>query len=260
MPTTIAHAVALLNQAAPLHLAEDWDNVGLLLGDPGERLRGILVCLTLTADVAEEAIARGDNLIVTHHPLPFRPLDRITTETHTGTLLWKLARAGVAIYSAHTAFDSASNGANDHLASALGLTDVAVLDPAATSSAGGTGRIGCAAATLGELAERARVSLRATSVRATESAARPAGRVAVACGSGGSLLEMALAVGCDTLVTGEASFHDCLKAQSAGVAVLLIGHFASERSSLDGLAERLAAEIGVPVTASQIERDPLQPV
>ena len=99
-----------LNEIAPLELAESWDNVGLLAGDPAMRIKTLMTCLSLTSSVLEEAIRRGVKLIVVHHPIPFKPIDRITTQTTTGKILWDAIGHGIAIYSAHTAWDNAPTG------------------------------------------------------------------------------------------------------------------------------------------------------
>ena len=119
--TTIQDISKFLDEFAPLALAEEWDNVGLLLGDPAARADRIITCLTLTEDVADEAISAGANLIVSHHPILFRKIQRITTHNVEGRVLLKLAAAGVAVYSPHTSYDSASGGINRQLAESLGL-------------------------------------------------------------------------------------------------------------------------------------------
>ncbi len=107
---TIAAIAAFLEDIAPLRLAEEWDNVGLLVGDPARPVERVMTCLTVTPQSAAEAIEAGADLIVTHHPLPFAPTKRITTDTTSGRLLLDLIAAQVAVYSPHTAFDSAAAG------------------------------------------------------------------------------------------------------------------------------------------------------
>ena len=108
----------------PRHLAADWDNVGLLLGERGTAVERIMTCLTVTPDSAAEAVEDGAQLIVTHHPILFRAVQRLTDATPEGRMLLALARAGVAVYSPHTAFDNARDGINDLLAGRTGLRDV----------------------------------------------------------------------------------------------------------------------------------------
>ena len=103
--TKIQQVCEYLDQFAPTRLAEEWDNVGLLTGDRAAECQKIMTCLTVTPDSAAEAIEQGASLIVSHHPLPFRPLKRLTTDSTPSRLVWELARANVAIYSPHTGFD-----------------------------------------------------------------------------------------------------------------------------------------------------------
>lgn len=122
--TTVAEITDHLKELAPLELAADWDNVGLLLGDPTATARRVMTCLTVTPDSAAEAVESGVQLIVTHHPILFRAVKRLTAATPEGRMLLSLIGHGVAVYSPHTAFDNAPGGINDILARRLGLTDV----------------------------------------------------------------------------------------------------------------------------------------
>jgi dinuclear metal center YbgI/SA1388 family protein len=122
--TTVGTAIDFLEQIAPLNLAAEWDNVGLLLGDRNADLRRVMTCLTVTPESAAEAIEEQVGLIVTHHPILFRPAQRMTDATAEGRRLLALARAGVAVYSPHTALDNAPGGINDTIAQRFGLIDV----------------------------------------------------------------------------------------------------------------------------------------
>jgi dinuclear metal center YbgI/SA1388 family protein len=113
-----------LQTFAPLALAETWDNVGLLLGDPDQPAAKVLTCLTVTPAVVAEAVEQRVGLIVSHHPILFKSTQRITTETPEGRMLWDLSRAGVAVYSPHTAYDNCRGGINDQLAESIGLQDI----------------------------------------------------------------------------------------------------------------------------------------
>jgi dinuclear metal center YbgI/SA1388 family protein len=260
MPT-VGEVAQVLEQLAPLALAEEWDNVGLLIGDakwPAER---VMTCLTVTPETVAEAVERRAQLIVSHHPLPFRPVQSITSATTVGRLLLELIRNSIAVYSPHTAFDSASAGINQHLAIGLGLHEIRPLTPSAGDPEVGVGRCGLVGEplTLGELAQRTKQFLGSETARLVGGADASVTRVAIACGSGGSLLDAAVAAECDALVTGEMSFHSCLEAEARGVLVVLAGHFASERFALLSLADYLTDQLaGVEVWASRSERDPLR--
>ncbi|MEM8946674.1 MAG: Nif3-like dinuclear metal center hexameric protein [Planctomycetota bacterium] len=264
MPT-IGDVANVLEQFAPTALAEDWDNVGLLVGDPTWPVRRVTTCLTVTPQSVAEAVREKADLVVAHHPLPFQPLKSITTATTPGRLLLDLISAKIGVYSPHTAFDSAPTGINQHLAIGLGLQQIEPLVPTtgtveADIGAGRTGTVG-GESTLLELVGRVKNFLGIDAVRVVGANDQPIGRVAIACGSGGSFLPHAVDRGCDCLVTGETSFHTCLEAEALGVGLILPGHFASERFALLSLAEYLQEQIpGIDVWASRDEQDPLRTV
>ena len=301
----------ILADIAPLALAESWDNVGLLVGDRQRSIRVVMVCLTVTPQVVEEAIAKRVELIVTHHPLPFRPLTKITSDTTVGKMLLALIAHGIAVYSAHTAYDSARAGINQLWAEGLGLSGIAPLvlaDPTRLHPTGGqnpagintpvacqapadpigAGRYGRLPEPLDpeSLAQKVASICRCRSWKLAGgklaggnlaggsptgsanppgSANAPISKVAIACGSGGSFLSAAKGRGCQALVTGEASFHDCLEAEASGLALILVGHYASERFGIERLAGRLATEFRridgeLEVFSSDADVDPLRTV
>ena len=260
MPT-IEEICRFLNELAPLDLAEDWDNVGLLVGDPAGSGQRIMTCLTITPDSADEAVAEGADLIVTHHPLPFRPLKRLTTDQVPSRLLWQLVGAGVAIYSPHTAFDSAAAGINQRLAEGLELSDIQPLEPIENDPDNlGSGRVGRLpeATPLTELAQRLKAFLAIDGLHLVGKPNQTAQKVAVGCGSAGQFISAARRVGCDLLVTGETTFHTCLEAEATNIGLLLPGHYASERFAVERLAEEMAEEFTeLTIWASCKEADPL---
>src|SRR3954470_2892673 len=113
---TVAAVAAFLENFAPNRLAAEWDNVGLLVGEAQHKVERVMTCLTVTPSSVAEALSEKADLIVTHHPLPFEPLRRITSDTPQGRLLLDLIKAQIALYSPHTAFDSARSGINQRLA------------------------------------------------------------------------------------------------------------------------------------------------
>jgi dinuclear metal center YbgI/SA1388 family protein len=127
MAAKCAEIIAVVEALAPPELAAEWDNVGLMLGNPETEVRRVLVCLDIDLTVVEEAIARGANLIVSHHPLFFRPLKKIRFDESRGALIHKLIKEDIMVYSAHTNLDSADLGVSYHLAAKLELEDIKVL-------------------------------------------------------------------------------------------------------------------------------------
>lgn len=259
--TPLRSLVDFLEAYAPVQLAEEWDNVGLLAGDINMSCRRVMTCLTITPDTAQEAIDNRADLIVTHHPLPFRPLKKITTETTSGRLLWNLAAERIAIYSAHTAFDSAMCGINARLAQELELQNSGPLLPRSSTDVDlGAGRVGDIhpAVTIEAIAGRLSPILGLSILSAVGPRDRGISRVGIACGSGGSLLPAAISADCHLFITGEMTFHHCLEAESHGMCVLLTGHYASERFAMENLAMVISASFaGIEVWASRSERDPI---
>jgi dinuclear metal center YbgI/SA1388 family protein len=263
----LADIVASLERIAPLRLAADWDVVGLLVGSRRENIGRVMTCLTLTAAVAREAVQDGVDMIVSHHPLPFRPVGRITDDSATGRVLLDLLGSGIAVWSSHTAWDSAAGGINDQLAELMLLDHVMPLEPDTVEPTMGVGRAGAAPAgsTVADLARNLMKSLAAAdasvSIAGCQIAGdttRLAGRVGIICGSGGEMVAAARGAGCTTVVTGEIKLHDALAATAAEVSVIAVGHHASERFSMGVLARRLAESVpGLTCFASRADVDPL---
>lgn len=363
MPT-VGAICAYLDRFAPPELAADWDNVGLLFGNAAAEVQRVLTCLTVTTEVVAEAVESGVQLIVAHHPVLFRGAKRLSTTSPDGRLLWPLARAGVSVYSPHTAFDNTRDGINELIARKLGLIDVKPLrargapqfkivvfvpdadlgkvsdamfeagagvigqysqcsyrlagtgtffgsdaanptvgqkgrreevsewrlevvcpgakldtvlrqmrrahsyeEPAfdvyplkETAGGGGEGRVGTLGSpvTLAELAFVVKRELRAGAVQIVGDPEQAIKRVALACGAAGEFLGDSARAGADAFLTGEMRFHDYLSARDRGIALILPGHYATERPGVEELATRLAAEWpALHVWASRREHDPV---
>jgi dinuclear metal center YbgI/SA1388 family protein len=257
----LAQVIAALERIAPLRLAATWDAVGLLVSPARADITRVMTCLTLTPEVAAEAARERIDLVVTHHPLPFRPVGRITTDTGPGRTLLTLLQAGCGVWSSHTAWDSAAGGINDQLAELLAITHVAPIEPDAELPLTGFGRMGATAAgcTLGDLARRAAAGLGVPAVQLVGDPAAFAGRVGIVCGSGGDALETVQRGGCTTLFTGELKLHQALEARAAGLAVVAVGHHASEHFSMRVLARRLTEGVpGLACVGSGADTDPLR--
>jgi putative NIF3 family GTP cyclohydrolase 1 type 2 len=128
MPS-VAEIASALDRFAPIQTAAEWDNVGLLLGDRSSPVERAMTCLTITPDVVEEAVREGVHLIISHHPILFRGAKQLTADRGDGQLVLPLARAGVAVYSPHTAFDNCPGGINDILCRRLGISNAVPLRP-----------------------------------------------------------------------------------------------------------------------------------
>ena len=137
--TKVSDIAAAIEDFAPLHLQEDYDNAGLQIGDPGMEVSGVLLCLDVTEEALDEALRRSCNMVVSHHPLIFRGLKQLTGRTDTERIAIRALRDNVAIYSAHTNLDSAWDGVSHEMAHMLGLTDICVLEPRDASRREGLG-------------------------------------------------------------------------------------------------------------------------
>ena len=264
MPILIRKFVSFLQKFAPLELAEEWDNVGLLVGDEDATIDRVMTCLTLTPDVAQEAIEHQVGLVVSHHPIMFRPVKTLTSRTTEGQMLLDLIGHQVAVYSPHTAFDSALLGINQSLAEQFGLLSIKPIreiDDPKLPNGSGSGRYGKLkrATTLEKFLDRVRKVLNVTNLQYVGELDSRIATVGVACGSAAEYLRDAHRLGCDLLVTGEGRFHACLESRALGIPMILAGHFATERPAVESLAEIIAQQFPELETwASEVETDPLE--
>ncbi|QDV15670.1 Putative GTP cyclohydrolase 1 type 2 [Gimesia panareensis] len=262
--TCVADIQDFLINLAPPELAESWDNVGLLTGDPTFQVEKILTCLTLTPDVAAEAIAAGASLIVSHHPILFRPVQQITAASAEGKMLLDLIQARISVYSPHTCYDSAERGINWQLASLLGLENVGILRPQTVSAESapeqGAGRFGDLPAefSLAQLNQLIKQALKIENLQFVGDPAMRVRRLGIACGAAAEFLKDADRHECQALLTGEARFHACLEARSREMALILPGHYATERPAMEQMAELLQQQFSeLKIWASEVESDPV---
>lgn len=257
----VSEVCDFLDKLAPIELAEDWDNVGLLVGRRSATVEKILTCLTLTPDVAQEAVDQKVQLIVPHHPVLFRGTKTITDDTSDGRMLLDLIENGVAVYSAHTRFDSALQGVNQQLAELFGLTGVSPIRASELLPGTGSGRAGKLASpcSLADFLGVVRQASKADYLEYCGELDAKVDHIGVACGSAAEFLDDAIDAGCDTFITGEARFHSALEARSRGINLILLGHYSSERPAMEWLAEELGKFFTtVRVSSSDSECDPLR--
>ena len=271
--------IAVLEQAYPPVLAENWDTgIGLTCGDRTAPVSRLLLAVDVDDAVVAQAESIGAELVITHHPLLFRPVQSVAADTTKGSLVHRLIRGGIAHFCAHTNADKAIGGVNDALAAAVGLTDLRPLVPdrvgllpAGHPQAGrtGTGRIGMLLHPV-ELAEFARQV--ATSLPATVSGVRAGGppdrrirTVAVCGGAGDSELAAAAASGVDAYLTSDLRHHVVAEhlAREGAPAVVEVAHWAGEWPWLHLVDEVITAAMGparatgtLTTTVSQLRTDP----
>ena len=264
MPVALREVLAALDARYDPALAESWDAVGLVCGDPDEQVRRVLFAVDPTSDVVDEVIETGADLLVTHHPLLLTPVHGVPADDPKGRLVHRLIRAGAALFVAHTNADrAADHGVNDALAAVLGLTGTVPLEPVDGDPRAGLGRVGDLPSplTLREFADLAAAALPTTvgGVRVAGDPERAVRRVAVCGGSGGSLADAALAAGADVFLTSDLKHHPVSDwQQSSSLCVSDVAHFATEWPWLPVAADLLVRDLDarVEVSVSRRRTDP----
>lgn len=228
MAVKCGHILEWMEDWAPLALAEDWDNPGLLVGDREAEILTVLVALDVTSDVVAEAMAQNADLIITHHPMIFGSISRVTADTALGRNILTLAKYGISAYGAHTNLDRARDGTNDTLARLCGLYEVQHIG--AEKECMGMGRMGYLpqSITLKDLSEALKEKLGLASITYVGDPERLVQKVAVCTGAGASLLPDAAAAKADVLLTGDLKFHDAQAALDLGLSVIDATHYGTE--------------------------------
>jgi dinuclear metal center YbgI/SA1388 family protein len=262
MQATVADIIELMERIVPPELAEDWDNVGLQVGSVSWPVRKLWVALDPSPDVVAAAGRAGVDMLITHHPLMLAPLRNIDFSKPPGSSIDQSARHRLALYAAHTNFDSVKEGLNDILADRIGLLKIRPLAPGPDGSPG-IGRIGNLEdpIELKSLATTIKKRLSLAQVKISGEASLVVNTAAVCTGSGSSLLKDFFNSKAGVYISGDMRYHDAKDIQAAGRGLIDIGHFASEHIMVEALAGRLAAEINqtefeVDVIPYTEEKDP----
>ena len=265
MPPTVQDILNILETIAPASLAEQWDNVGLMIGNPSDRVRSILIGLDPTIPLLDEAVASGSNLLITHHPIIFHPLKSVRLEQPGGKFINNAICNSINVVSCHTNLDSANPGLNDLLAGKLGLIDTEPLDDEEIGGPNeGLGRIGNVKPCSPEdFIERLKNACQPSWI--LEAGPRPdeISRIAVCGGSCSDLAETAMAKGAQVFVTAEVKHSVARWAEATGLWLLDAGHFATENPAMGELAGQLKREmqnrgIGIEIKVTKNQNSPLK--
>lgn len=226
--------LAVLNRVADVSYACDWDNVGLLAGRMDKEVHRVTVALDADERAIEEAIQSSSELLLTHHPLLFSPVKRITDESLTGRRLLRLLRRDMCLISMHTNFDIAPGGMADLAADRLGLMNRVPLEITGEGLEGpyGLGIVGTSAGgcvTLEKLCIQVKEAFGLASVQLyAPETVREVTRVAVCPGSGKDAIAQALAAQAQVLITGDITYHYGMDAIAEGLAIIDAGHYGLE--------------------------------
>ena len=253
--TTVSDILNFVETLAPRSMKMDWDNVGLLCGSRSTPVTKVLVALDPFEHVCKEAADWGAEVIVTHHPLIFRPLPNITDETTIGRGIRTLIKHDISAINAHTNLDQAPGGVNDVLAKALGLNNIQVINPCGETDGQPWGLL-----RMGEVEEQnlsdflstVKAKLRCEGLRYVDGG-KPVRKVAVGGGACADGYMEALDAGCDTFVTSDIKYNQFRDAHDFGLNLIDAGHFHTENPVVAVLAEKIAAafpEIEVKISES----------
>ena len=284
MKAAVSDIIDLMDHIAPPSLAEEWDNAGLQVGDRRWTVRRVGVALDAGLEVVTAACQMKVDLLITHHPLIFKPLTAIDYQTPLGTIVKKAVQHRLSIFSAHTNLDKTKGGLNDILARRIGLLDCTVLAEAENPEHGGLtgeaeavhkeksespgyhvglGRVGTLPKTmmLKDFALGVKQQLNLDTIKVVGNAGLVVKKAAVCTGSGSSLLKAFFKSGAQVYVSGDLHFHDARDVEAADLGLIDIGHFPSEYLMVASLVKRLTQiitqnRLDVEVCACGNERDP----
>jgi dinuclear metal center YbgI/SA1388 family protein len=284
MTATVSDIIELMDDIAPPCLAEEWDNVGLQIGDRRWAVRKLGIALDAGLNVVNAACRMEADMLITHHPLIFKPLMSLDCQTPLGATLQTAIQQRLSIFSAHTNLDKSKGGLNDILARRIDLQDCTVLEAPRFYDCGtrslddgghaegndrqsnqyeGLGRVGRLPEpmTLADFALAVKKKLNLKSIRTVGNHDLVVKNAAVCTGSGSSLLKTFFDSGAQVYISGDLRFHDARDVEAAGLAMIDIGHFPSEYLMVESLVRRLTQKVAqnrwdVEVFACGNEADP----
>lgn len=234
--------VKILEEIAPCSIQESWDNSGFIIGNSGKEVNSVLLAIDCTPAVLEEAITSGTNMIITHHPLIFAPLKRITGAGIVEKMVERAIQNNLVVYSIHTNIDKIISGVSGLMAEKLGLCNIKLLTKDETDSYG----LGVTGEFRGrldfsEVVEIIREKFSVKNIRCSVPTDKKIKKIAVCGGSGASLISAAKDSGAQLFITGDLKYHDFLCEE--GFMVMDIGHFESETGVLELLREILSKKL-----------------
>ena len=258
MTITVKDISKEMEKLAPIFLKEDFDNVGLMVGDKNKEVKKVLLALDCTLKVIEEAKKENVELIITHHPLIFKRPSSITTDTLQGKKIIELIKNDISLYSSHTNLDSVENGLNDTIVSILGFDNSKILEKNKRDDKAGLGRIVSLKESiqLEDLISKIKKSLNINNLRVVKGKDK-VNKIAIINGSGQDFIGKAVALGADCIITGDTTYHFASDYKEMEISILDVGHFASEQITFFNVMENLKEKFkDVEFITSTVEEDP----
>lgn len=252
---TCEELISFLEELAPKELAEDYDNVGLLIGSANKNIERILVCLDTDEWVAEEAAAKRADMVLSHHPLIFKPVRQILTESVFGKTAMTFIQNNITLYAAHTNFDSAHGGLCDYLLTKICECDVlGVLDGADGSGIGRVARLK-SAVSMENLMRCIQGALGMKHIRFVGDPQRSIERIAICNGGGGDYVYNAQAAGADVYISGDFKYHHARSAYENGMGLIEIPHYEAEIIFCEYFEKILNEKFGDKITVYRAEQN-----
>lgn len=241
---------SVIEEFAPLSLQEKWDNSGFCIGNGDSQVHKALIGFDCTPALIEEAVECGADMVITHHPLIFGGISKISMATETGKTIIGAIRHGITVYACHTNMDKVVGGVSGHTAALMGVRDIRVLDSDADGN--GLGIIGELPSAVGaeEFLKNMKSALGLSVIRHSGLPDTPVRTVALCGGSGRSLIKRAYEAGADVYVSADISYHDFYAPE--GMMIADIGHFESESKIVSVIYDTVREKI--PNFALQIAR------
>lgn len=250
--------IKAMEKIAPSYLKEDFDNVGLMVGDRSREVRKVLLALDCTLNVIEEAKVNNVDLIVTHHPLIFRKPSSITTDTLQGRKIIELIKSDISLYSSHTNLDSVEGGLNSTIVSILGFEGGTLIESNSNNPKAGLGRVVelKEKILLEELVDNIKSKLNIDSLRIVNGIDEVY-KIAIINGSGQDFIGKAIAMGANCIITGDTTYHFASDYKEMGVSIIDVGHFASEQMVFFEVMKKLKDKfMDIEFLTSKVEEDP----
>jgi len=260
---TVGEIRDFFNEKAAFYMKLDFDNVGLLVGRSNAEVHKVITALDITDEVIEEAISVGAQLIVSHHPLIFEAIKRVTDEEPKGRKILRMVEAGLAGICLHTNLDTADGGVNDCLMAALGCCNTALLSPHGTHPDGrpyGISRIGTMEQPVdfNVFLKTVQTNLNVNGLRYVDGG-KKVHKIACCGGAGGSDMERAIAAGCDTYVTADLKYDHFLVAKESGLNLIDADHFCTENVVVPYIMQMLNERFpALDVIISQVHKQTIQ--
>ena len=252
----IKQVLEALEKFAPLPLQESWDNAGLQIGLTEAEVSGALLCLDVTEKVIAEAVAKGCNLVVSHHPLLFRGLKQVSDMTDVQRTVRGAIKNDVCVVSMHTNMDSARGGVNFKIAERLGLVDVDFGTPGADSGQWVMGRM-AEAVSAADFITHVKHRMEAPHAMCNELLHRPVERVAICGGAGDFLIDEVAQAGADAFITGEMHYHQYFGREQQ-LQLCVIGHYESEHFTTEVFRDIISRDCpGVPTFIAETNTNPI---